>query len=61
MKEFFKGLWLVLFGLNIGLFCFSIAFHQYNLAILNILSAISFLISYSIHTDKDEDSASKKK
>jgi hypothetical protein len=54
MKEFFKAFWLVCFGLNIGMFLFSVAFQQYSLAALNVLSAASFLVGYFI-VKKNED------
>jgi uncharacterized membrane protein YbjE (DUF340 family) len=57
MKEIFLNLWLILSGLNFGLFTFSIVFQQYDLAALNMLSAIAFLVGYSIK--KNEDTSSK--
>jgi|14BtaG_2_1085337.scaffolds.fasta_scaffold00002_87 hypothetical protein len=54
MKEFFKNLWLILAGLNVGLFLFSIAFQQYDIAVINMLSVICFLTGYSIASDKEE-------
>ena len=48
MKEFLNAFWLICLGLNIGMLLFSLAFEQYNLAALNALTAISFLVGYFI-------------